>query len=112
MTEAYPSRSTEPPYVRHSVTSERAAEEIRPSAARLRARVLAAIKAAGAAGLTDEECQRITGLEGSTQRPRRGELAEPKIGPALIRKANFTRQTSSGRSAVVWIASQREGVGA
>jgi hypothetical protein len=100
MTEAYPSRSTEPPYVRHSVTSEAAAEAIKPSAATLRARVFDTIKKAGLRGATDEEIQRALNMQGNTQRPRRQELAIE----GLIRKADFTRQTSSGRQAVVWVA--------
>ena len=98
MTGAYPSRSTEPPSIRHSVTSVAAAEAIKPSAAKLRIQVLEAIKRAPD-GLTDEEAQRLTGIPGSTQRPRRIELE----AAGLIRNSGRTRSTMSGRAAVIWI---------
>ena len=99
MTLVYPSRYTEPPSVSHSLTSMKAAQEIRPSKAKLQIQVLEAIKHS-ADGLTDEECQRVTGLQGSTQRPRRIEL---EIA-GLIKNSGRTRETMSGRAAVIWVA--------
>lgn len=88
-----------PPAIRTSATSQAAADAIRPNAATLRARVLEAIRARPE-GLTDEEGQTVTGLEGNTYRPRRRELE--KAG--LVRLSLGTRLTRSGRAAAVWIA--------
>jgi len=48
--------------------------------------------------LTDEEIQTRTGMNPSTERPRRVELVEM----GLIEDSGVRRRTSSGRSAVVW----------
>jgi hypothetical protein len=88
------------PAQRHSATSVAAAEAMKPSAAKQRADVLRAITAAGTAGLTDEECQKATGLNGSSQRPRRVEL----FTAGLVNHAGRTRKTDSGRDAAVWVA--------
>jgi transcription initiation factor IIE alpha subunit len=48
-------------------------------------------------GLTDEEMQTRLGMNPSTQRPRRIELARR----GMVVEAG-TRRTSSGRMAVVW----------
>jgi len=48
-------------------------------------------------GLTDEEQQRLLGMNPSTQRPRRIELARR----GLVVEAG-TRRTASGRMATVW----------
>ena len=87
------------PYVSHSETSLQAAEQIEPSAATLRAKVLACLKA-HPEGLTDEQLQELTGMEGNTERPRRRELELA----GKIRKGEARRRTSSGRMAVVWVA--------
>ena len=84
-------------------TSIDAAEQIRPDAGRLRKMVFDAIQAVGAEGLTDRECQLATGLQGSTQRPRRIELQ--RLG--LITDSGQRRPTASGRQAVVWVAKER-----
>lgn len=83
-------------------TSREAARSIRPLAAGYRADVLAAIRAAGADGLTDDECQRALAMNPSTQRPRRLELEAAR----LVTDSGRTRLTASGRKAVVWIASE------
>lgn len=85
------------PYVPGSPTSEAAAESIRPHSCRLRHQVLATIARLG--GLTDEECQRVTGLAGNCQRSRRRELQVQ----GLIRDGGSTRATASGRQATVWV---------
>lgn len=67
------------------------------NASTLRARVLAHIEASG--GATDEEIQVALGMDGNTERPRRRELEQQsRIVP------QGTRQTASGRQAVVWVA--------
>jgi DNA-binding IclR family transcriptional regulator len=50
-------------------------------------------------GLTDEEMQRRLGMNPSTQRPRRIELARR----GMVVEAG-TRKTASGRNASVWRA--------
>mgnify|MGYP001269891993 FL=1 len=92
----------DPPAQRHSRTSVAAAEAIRPSTNRLRQRVLEYIEACGPAGATDDECQAALGMNGSTQRPRRWELAQMR----LITQSG-TRRTVSGRAATVWVAARR-----
>lgn len=81
-------------------TSRRAAEEITTVAGRLRQQVYQYILDQGESGATDAEVQLGLGLPGSTERPRRGELA--KAG--LIRDACRTRLTPAGRAATVWVA--------
>jgi len=88
----------QPPAIRTSATSQAAADAIRPNAATLRARVLEAIRARPE-GLTDEEGCKATGIQGSTYRPRRGELEEA----GLIRKTGGTRETDSRRKANVYV---------
>ncbi len=94
----------DPPAQQHSPTSVAAGEAIAPVAATLRAEVLAAIQAAGADGLTDEEVQTRLSLGGSTARPRRIELVES----GLVTNSGRTRPTASGRQAVVWVATVPE----
>ena len=86
---------------RHSDTSKAAAADIAPAAGTLRAQVLAFIDSRGAKGATDEEIAQGTGINPSTARPRRVELATR----GLIVKAG-TRKTASGRMADVWIVSK------
>ena len=93
-------RSPEPPAQRHSATSKAAAENIKPARPTLRARVLELIRASGSAGLTDDQIQSLTGMNPSTQRPRRIELQEA----GLIRDSGKTRPTRSKRQATVWVA--------
>ena len=89
----------DPPAVLTSDTSIAAADAIKPDANRLRAVVLATLEQAGTEGMTDEEIQDATGLQGSCQRPRRVELVQR----GLVRDSGNTRPTRSGRRAVVWI---------
>ncbi len=99
------------PFVRHSSTSKDAAEQIKPNAGTLRAKVLEYLqsiqgfiysetfKDAGSyGGATDEQMQRCIPMEASTQRPRRIEL----VAAGLVRDSGRKAQTSSGRKATVW----------
>jgi hypothetical protein len=88
------------PYAPGSDTSRAAAKAIRGHLTTLEQRVLDAIRAAGDAGLTDEECMRVTGLRPNTQRPRRIELLAAK----LVRDSGQRRPGVSGRKMTVWIA--------
>lgn len=77
-------------------TKRQAAEANQPNAPGQREIVYKAI-AATKGGLTDEEICTCTGFSGDTVRPRRGELGR---SGAIV--AAGTRQTRSGRNAVVW----------
>lgn len=87
-------------------TSAEAADAAAALKAQQRARVFAAIRAAGAEGRTDDELQTALSLDGSSERPRRWELWRlSQI--AIARDADgqaIKRPTSRGRRAVVWIA--------
>jgi hypothetical protein len=85
------------PAVRGSVTSAQAADSL--DARRLNAlqRSVLELLRENPHGLTDEEQQHALGMNPSTQRPRRIELARR----GLIVESG-TRKTSSGRNAVVW----------
>lgn len=90
------------PFVRGSATSKAAAESLSEEAMNaLQRRVLQFIRDRGEEGATDEECQRELGMNPSTQRPRRGELASA----GLIVESG-TRLTSSRRRATVWRAAK------
>lgn len=86
------------PYVRGSATSLEAAASLTPETmSALQRRVLEFIASRGEEGATDEECQSELGMNPSTQRPRRGELANA----GLIVKSG-KRLTSSHKRATVW----------
>jgi hypothetical protein len=87
---------TNPPYVRHSVTSEAAAQAIKPTRVSLQQQVLNCLRVHDA---TDEEIQSVLRLNPSTQRPRRIEL----VNQGLVVDSGRTRKTKSGRNAVVWM---------
>lgn len=85
------------PSVRGSVTSAAAADSLDGAALNaLQRRVLEFLRGRPE-GATDEEIIRGTGLNPSTARPRRIELARR----GLVVEAG-TRRTSSGRNASVW----------
>jgi hypothetical protein len=84
-------------------TSAAAKAAIRPSAATMRQRILQRIVAAGIDGCTDDELQHELDIQGSTERPRRQELQQA----VLITQSGEVRKTASGRSAVVWVATER-----
>ena len=83
-----------------SPTSRVAAVEAVPLTGSKRGDVFWFIKRRSDFGATDEEIQRGTGMNPSTQRPRRVEL----VDAGLIRDSGRTRMTSSRRAAVVWVA--------
>jgi hypothetical protein len=86
------------PAVRGSVTSAQAADSLGPATLNaLQSKVLRFLETCGAFGATDEEMQLALGMNPSTQRPRRIELARR----GLVVEAG-TRRTASGRMATVW----------
>jgi transcription initiation factor IIE alpha subunit len=85
------------PAVRGSVTSAAAADSLTPATLNAMQRRVLELLQATPDGLTDEEQQTRLGMNPSTQRPRRIELARR----GLVVEAG-TRQTASGRMAVVW----------
>ena len=85
------------PSVCGSVTSAQAADSLRPATLNaLQLRVLELLQATPG-GLTDEEMQTRLGMNPSTQRPRRIELARRGL---IV--TGGTRKTASGRNADVW----------
>ena len=90
----------QPPSV-HGDTSESAAEAIKPHRASQWRRIHERLILAGWEGMTDQEIQRATGLDPSTERPRRGEL----VDAGLVYDSGRKRRTVSGRRAIVWRAS-------
>ena len=85
------------PAVRGSQTSAQAADSLGPATLNVLQRRVLELLAATPGGLTDEEMQTRLGMNPSTQRPRRIELA--RLG--LVVEAG-TRKTASGRMASVW----------
>ena len=77
----------------HPDTSHDAARAIGIVMSRKQKSVYVAILDAGAAGMTDEQIQAATGMNPSTQRPRRVELVER----GLIVDSGRKRPTASGR---------------
>lgn len=91
------------PAVRGSQTSLEAARLLEPESLNaMQRQVYQFIRDRGETGATDEECQRGTRMNPSSQRPRRVELAMA----GLVVKSG-TRKTASGRSADVWVAKKR-----
>jgi len=84
-------------FVAGSETSHAAAVSIEPRRATWRRKVLEAIMASDD-GMTDEELQLALNLNPSTERPRRIEL----VDEGSICDSGTKRNTTSGRSAVVW----------
>ena len=87
------------PSVNGSITSAKAADSLGPATLNALQRQVLELLAATPDGLTDEEQQRLLGMNPSTQRPRRIELARR----GLVVEAG-TRRTESGRMATVWKA--------
>ena len=87
------------PAVNGSITSAQAADSLGPQTLNAMQRRVLAVLQANPAGLTDEEMQHKLGMNPSTQRPRRIELARR----GLVVEAG-TRKTASGRMASVWRA--------
>jgi len=81
-----------------TMTSAQAADSLGPATLNaMQSKVLRFLQTCGAFGATDEEMQLALGMNPSTQRPRRIELARR----GMVVEAG-TRRTSSGRMAVVW----------
>jgi transcription initiation factor IIE alpha subunit len=85
------------PSVNGSITSAKAADSLGPATLNAMQRRVLALLQATPGGLTDEEMQTRLGMNPSTQRPRRIELARR----GLVVEAG-TRRTASGRMATVW----------
>lgn len=88
----------EPPAVRHSDTSQSAAEQIRPSVGSLHKEIIGFLSGRGD-GATDDEMQREMPMAPNTQRPRRREL---ELAGRLV-DSGERRPTKSGRKATVWV---------
>lgn len=86
----------------HPATAHAAAASVAPARRELHARLLAALTNGG---LTDEEMQDRTGMNPSTQRPRRVEL----VDSGQVRDSGRRRACRSGRLAVVWEAAPAPG---
>lgn len=93
-------REPVPAFQRHSDTSRDAAVRIAKDAETLRQQVYAYIVSRGGHGATDEEGQAKLCMDGNTYRPRRRELETAGV----VMDSGQRRATSSGRSAVVWMA--------
>jgi len=85
------------PSVNGSATSAAAADSLGPATLNALQRRVLELLAAWPQGLTDEEMQHKLGMNPSTQRPRRIELARR----GLVVEAGM-RKTASGRMATVW----------
>lgn len=85
------------PAVQTSRTSMQAADSLEPATLNAMQRQVYEFLAARPDGATDEEMQAGLGMNPSTQRPRRIELARR----GLVVEAG-TRKTRSGRMACVW----------
>ena len=99
-----------PPHVRHSSTSEAAANSIKPSAGSLQRRILDLVQQ-HPGGLTRDEVEAVTGLSHQTASARCRELVllgrlETRIDPATGR--SFRRPTRSGRTAEILFATSSQ----
>lgn len=81
-------------------TSREAARAVEGTASHVRTALLRAFIQAGQEGLTDDEGQSSTGINGNTYRPRRVELE--RLG--LVTATALRRRTQTGRSAAVFRA--------
>ena len=106
------SAHTPAPAVAGRATSVLSGQQILDAMPELRRQVFAFIRVQGGRGATDDEMQAAMGLNPSTQRPRRIELERQ----GFIRQdpEGRTRETRSGRQAVVWVMvpeAERQGLG-
>jgi len=85
------------PSVNGSATSAAAADSLGPATLNAMQRRVLDLLQATPEGLTDEEMARRLGMNPSTQRPRRIELARRGLVVTC-----GTRRTASGRNADVW----------
>jgi len=83
-------------------TSRAAAKSIKPRMSEDRQAVLDYLRERGAYGGTDNEIQAGTGMNGNTERPRRGELEDA----GLVVDSGRRRASTGGRACVVWVAKE------
>jgi len=89
-------------------TSEATAEAIDPKQAQaLRERIFDFILNCGSFGATDEEIQERLLIPGNTERPRRWELSSKQD---RIKPTGKTRETRTGRQAIVWTINPTPGL--
>lgn len=86
---------------RHVETSITAAADLAPKLGRLQRLALAAIREAGWLGLTADELASRLNMERYTVQPRTTELKLKR----LIRDSGQRRANSTGKKAIVWVAS-------
>lgn len=94
------------PHVKHSSTSQKAAEAIQPKISAMQGRILALIRSRPA-GLTRDQVEIITGLSHQTSSARMRELVlkgliETRIAPGTTK--SIRRPTRTGRTAEVLFA--------
>lgn len=94
--ETYPNS----PGYQNTDTSRAAAKSVESETGRLQRRVLAAIKAAGAAGLTMEEAAEAVCEGRHSVQPRTSELR----AKGMIVDSGQRRALASGRNGIVWTA--------
>jgi hypothetical protein len=88
-----------PPHQHHSDTSRAAAMNMMPKFKGLMLNLMRFFKARGELGMTDEEGQYMSGVNGNSYRPGRVKLAEM----GMIKDSGARRRTRSGNQAVVWV---------
>ena len=96
----YRQRYPDAPGYRDTDTSRAAAAAIAADLNAMQASVLAAIRAAGEAGMTMEEVAEVAGLGRHSAQPRTSELRLK----GLIRDGGERRALASGRKGIVWVA--------
>ena len=87
-----------PPHQQHSATSRASAAAAAPKFSERMLSCLAMIAMREDAGVTDEEGQENTGIDGNSYRPMRVTLYRH----GYIEDSGLTRKTKSGRNAVAW----------
>jgi len=95
-----------PPHVRHSTTSEAAAEAIKPKVNGLQAQILGVVRRAPY-GLTRDEIEEITGLPHTTSSARVRELFLKGLLETRVNRStgiSYRRPTRSGKMAEVCFA--------
>ena len=95
--------SKDPPHAAGSATSKAAADSIKATAPLMRETVLAAIRSAGADGMTCDELEALLRMPHQTCSARVHELAKAEA----IYDSGNRRKTRSGRAAVVYRASAK-----
>lgn len=84
-------------------TSKQAARSVEKELPRLERIVYLAIAAAGARGLTCDECENVTALPHTTCSARISAMKHPDR--RIIKDSGIKRPTSSGRNAIAWVVS-------